>query len=208
MSITQPAASFTRARAASISASTSPTRPATSSSSGVPRLAPHQICQSSSPSRSSVAVEHHHDVVLALLERLAQPAAGGDVQRLTDLVQHDPVPGGEQLEALMPGITSYSIGTRPRARTLDDPDRRVVERRVAPDQERRVAVAVEQHLLVRRHPGLVPVARRPVGSRAGHRGRARGRGRRPAATSPCSRQISPARLEQPVAARTCAAATT
>ncbi len=31
------------------------------------------------------------------VDRLAQPPSGGDVQRLADLVQHDPVPGGEQL---------------------------------------------------------------------------------------------------------------
>ena len=37
------------------------------------------------------------------VDRLAQPPAGGDVQRLADLVQHDPVPGGEQLERAMPG---------------------------------------------------------------------------------------------------------
>ena len=86
-----PTPSRARARAVSSASRTSPTRPATSSSDAVPRLAPHQICQSSSPSRATELFEHRDHVALTAVDRLPQPPPGSHVQRLTDLVQHDPV---------------------------------------------------------------------------------------------------------------------
>ena len=78
-----------------------------------------------------------------------------------DPVQHDPVPRGQQLEAADPGDHGQLESTPSCRDGLDDPDRRVVEGRVAPDQEADRAVAA--HLVgddrrVRAEPG--PRARR------------------------------------------------
>ena len=79
--ITQPAA--LRAAAAPPRSRRARRRPdRTSSSESVPRLAPHQIGQSSRPSRSSERLSITTMLSWPGVDRLAQPAAGGDVHRL------------------------------------------------------------------------------------------------------------------------------
>ena len=110
------------------------------------------MCQSSSPSRSSGG-QHDQDVVWPGVDRLAQLRPSSR-DRLTDLVQHDPVPGGEQLQAGDAGDdVLLGLDRAAREDPLDDADRRVVERRVAPHQEADVAVLLQEHLLVRRRRG-------------------------------------------------------
>ena len=73
------------------------------------------------------------------------------------LVQHDPVPGGQQLQGTDPRDDIH-VEPDVLGQGVDQPQGRVVERRVAPHQQPDVAGPFRQHLLVRRHPGQVPVA--------------------------------------------------
>ena len=165
MSITHPRASRARRRPSASSGRTSPSRPAHSASSAVPRLAPHQMSQASGsePATGQGAVEHDHEVVADPRgDLLGEPASGGDRERLADAVQHQPVAGREQRDRADAGDArrSSKLSTRrgPGSRS-HDADGAVVERRVAPDQEAATSSDSRcEHLLVTRPRGaLVPV---------------------------------------------------
>ena len=81
-----------------------------------------------------VPVEHDDDRSEAGGPFSHEPSTGRDVHRLADLVQHDAVRRGEGLERR--DARNDNRVHRPMARqTIDDADRRVVERGVTPDEK-------------------------------------------------------------------------
>src|SRR5487761_1622698 len=85
----------------------------------------------------AAAVQHHHHVVAVLGEALfGQPASGGDVHGLADLGQAHPVPGRQRLDAADPRDDLVLQLHRAHGdHLLDDGERAVVQRGIAPDQE-------------------------------------------------------------------------
>ncbi len=181
MSITQPRRFRMAARMVRISGSTCGQPPGDQRLVRQPQLRPpvdrqvrvlvHQT------GAGQVAVQHHHHVTERRAVLLDQPPAGGQVHRLPDPVEHDPVPGGQQLHAADPRDHGQLQLHAVAGDRLDDPDGAVVERRVAPGQEPDRPAGRQRrpdHLGVRRGAGRVPVqypglvARRRLPLRVGH----------------------------------------
>ena len=136
----QPCAARAAARAATIRSPTSASGPAISdllrhAEIGAPvdveRPPPAAARKAQSPSSITASV------VAPPAPRLAQPPPGGDVHRAADRVERDAVARGQRLQAGDPRDHRLLEGDarRPR-RCLEDAQRAVVERRVAPDQQR------------------------------------------------------------------------
>ena len=131
----------------------------------------------------AVAVEHHHGAAVEPVGR--QPPAGGDQHRLADVVERDAMSGRQRLDRGDAG-DDVVVDLDALSHRIQDPQRAVVQRRVAPCQKGADAVGREfafdgvgPHRRARRMPvgdGL-PVARRPS----------------PAAGRPVRRTGSPAR---------------
>jgi hypothetical protein len=130
-SITQPAASLARTRAAWIAGSTSATLPATSSSVGVPRLAPHHTCHSSRPVSSTFDS--------SMMTMLVCPDATASARCLPVVMCTGPPTGCRTIRcraasswgALIPGNHLELDAQRGRQRR-HDPHDRVVQGRVPP----------------------------------------------------------------------------
>ncbi|MPL67318.1 hypothetical protein SDC9_13009 [bioreactor metagenome] len=84
----------------------------------------------------AAAVEHHHNRVGALgPARLAQPPPGGEHDRRADLVERDRMGRAQRLHRGDPGNDPRRHRQHP-GQPRRDAQRRIVKRRVAPDQER------------------------------------------------------------------------
>ncbi len=104
------------------------------------------------------AGQHDDQVVLAGLHGLAQPTGRGDVDRAPHLVQHDPMPRGQELGRPDPGehvVVQRHVPSPGDGR--HDPQGGVVQGRIPPHQERGGAAALRQHPLEGDHAGPVPV---------------------------------------------------
>ncbi len=125
------------------------------------------------PGEGAVCVEHHEDVVGAVREAPGDQAARRDVQRAPGPGQADRVLGSQRLDAANPGDHPQLEADRsPGQHLAQHVHGAVVDRRVAPGQERAVPVAAElagDQLLV--DPGApgAPVRHEPA--RRGPRGR-------------------------------------
>src|SRR4030095_4901928 len=93
-------------------------------------------------------------------QTLGELAPGGDMDRLSDPVQRDPVSCGQGLHAADAGAHFVLERAGPPGEDLiDDPQRAVVERGVTPDEEGAAFVAAElvaDQTLVYRGSLLVP----------------------------------------------------
>src|SRR5262245_44444612 len=89
-------------------------------------------------------IEHHDDIIDAVGQTLGELAPGGDVHRLSDPVQRDPVSCGQRLHAADAGDHFIRERDDPSGEDLiDDPQRAVVERGVAPDEKGAAFVVAE-----------------------------------------------------------------
>jgi drug/metabolite transporter (DMT)-like permease len=126
--------------------------------------------------RGERAVQHDHGAVEPVRQAAGDPAGRGDVDRLADPVQRDAVGRREGLDAGHARDHRVLEGDgAEREDAVDDPEHRVVERGISPDQERAGAVRAE---LVLDRPrdedgaGLVPVVHRTLVPVRRERGRA------------------------------------
>jgi hypothetical protein len=127
----QPCRSRASARISTIRDPASPTVPETSSSSAQVGAPPDPGLRRGLGERA-VAVEHHHRGSGQAL--FAQPAAGGDQDRFADVVERDAVPCGERLDRGDAGdhvVVEFDVSGHP----VEDAQRAVIRRRVAPSEE-------------------------------------------------------------------------
>ena len=152
MSKIQPLRAFASSRARTISAATRSSGPAIRiSSCGAEIGAPVDVDARWRERRERRArVEHHDDVVDAVREPIGEQARGGDQHRPADAVERDPVAGGERVQGADPGD---HLVVEHAAESGHHGERRLVERGVAPDEER-PGLAVSQMLVQRGAPLL------------------------------------------------------
>jgi drug/metabolite transporter (DMT)-like permease len=126
--------------------------------------------------RGERAVQHDHGAVEPFRQAAGDPAGRGDVDRLADPVQRDAVGRREGLDAGHARDHRVLEGDgAEREDAVDDPEHRVVERGISPDQERAGAVRAElvlDRLRDEDGAGLVPVVHRTLVPARRERGRA------------------------------------
>ncbi len=139
----------------------------------------------------AVAVEHHHHVVDTVGEPvLGEAPAGGNENGAGDVVERDPVPRGQGMNAAHArNHLVLERHPRPLQHLVEHRDRAVVQRRVTPHEERAALIGPElrgDRVLPGLGPLRAPVAdgplvvrRRPVATRLAHRDRPRRRLREP-----------------------------